>query len=182
MKADTDPADKRLQKFDQHVELLLGAIRLCLRHKYLVPAMMLIFAGIDGMAWLYREHERQNKPADFKGWLELFMIDHLTSETVTSDDFWANRNALLHEQSSQSELKRAGRARAFIYMDSDRQAAIPLTDGWHQQPVLLNTDGAFSAFEKAIGLFRAFIETSERRESILARCEKWFNYGVTMVG
>lgn len=182
MKPDTDPADERLQKFDNHAEHLLGAIRLCLQHKYIVPAMMLIFAGIDGMAWLYREHEGRNNREDFQHWVEQFMIVHHTSGTVCSTDFWAARCALLHEQSSNSELTRAGRARPFLYRDSDGQGAFPLTAQFRVEPLVLTTEGVFVAFEKAIGRFRGFIETSERRESILARCVEWFDYGVTAAG
>lgn len=182
MKPDTDPADERLQKFDRHAEHLLGAIRLCLQYKYIVPAMMLIFAGIDGMAWLYREHEGRNNREDFQQWMDRFMIAHLTSGTVCSTDFWAARNALLHEQSSNSDLTRAGHAQPFLYSDSDGQGAFALTAQWRVNPVILRTEGVFVAFENAIGRFRGFIETSERRESILARCVEWFDYGVTAAG
>ncbi len=144
--------------------------------------MMLLFAGIDGMAWLYREHEGRNNREDFKQWVDLFMICHLTSGTVCSTDFWANRCALLHEQSSNSKLTRTGRARPFLYMDSDGQGAFAPTAQWRVEPVIMGTEGFLAAFEKAIGRFREFIETSERRESILARCVEWFDYGSTAAG
>ena len=116
MKADTDPADERLQKFDQHARHMIGAIRLCFEHKYIVPAMMLVMAGIDGMAWLYREHAERNNSADFRQWVDKFLIPHHTSGTVTSDDIWAARCALLHEQSSNSDLTRKGKARPFFML------------------------------------------------------------------
>ncbi len=170
-------ADPRLQKFDDHVTHLLGAIRLCLQHKYIVPAMMLTFAGIDGMAWLYREHEEPNKGIDFERWVDKFMIAHVTSGTVTSTDLWANRNALLHEQTSNSELTRHGRAKPFLYMDTDGGAAFPLTAQWQIQPIILKAETLVDAFEQATSRFRNFIETSERRDHILARCREWFDYG-----
>lgn len=43
---------KRFKVFDYHAAHLLGAIRLCLEGGYIVPAMMLTFAGID--VWLGR--------------------------------------------------------------------------------------------------------------------------------
>lgn len=179
MKPDTDPADERLQKFDNHAEHLLGAIRLCLQRKYTVPAMMLIFAGIDGMAWLYREHEGRNNATDFQQWVDKFLIPHHTSGTVTSVDLWSVRCGLLHEQSSNSDLTRKGRARAFLYTDKDRNPVFPSTGQWVKPPLYLNAASMVDAFENGIRRFRGFIETSERRESILARCVEWFDYGVT---
>ncbi len=179
MKPDTDPADERLQKFDRHAEHLLGAIRLCLQHKYTVPAMMLIFAGIDGMAWLYREHERRNNATDFQQWVDKFLISHHTSGTVTSVDLWSVRCGLLHEQSSNSDLTRKGWARAFLYTDKDRNLVFPSTGQWVKEPLPVNAASMVDAFENGIRRFRGFIETSERRDSILARCVEWFDYGVT---
>ena len=59
------------ERFDNHAAHLLGAIRLCLKHEFIVPAMMLTYAGIDGMACLHREHTGQtNTGDDFKKWVD----------------------------------------------------------------------------------------------------------------
>lgn len=177
MNPDPQPPDGRLNKFDQHAEHLTAAIRLCLEQKYIVPAMMLLFAGIDGMAWLHREHEGINNSDDFMQWVDRFLIHNSVSGTVTSIDFWANRNALLHEQSSNSTLTRSGKARPFLYF-AKGQYAFPLTASWVLQPVTLEAEGMVNAFERGVKNFRSFIESSARREHILERCNELFNHNL----
>ncbi len=98
-----------LPKFDSHTAHLLDAIRLCLGSGHIVPSMMLLFAAIDGMAWLYRDHEGRNTQLDFKRWVDDFLLSHLTSGVITSADVYAARCALLHEQTTQSDaIKQQG--------------------------------------------------------------------------
>jgi hypothetical protein len=151
-----DPYEERFKAFDHHAAHLLGAIRLCLECGYIVPAMMLTFAAIDGMAWMYREHEGPSNGNDFKKWTDEFMIGHLKAGIVDSADFWAARNALLHVQSSYSEANVLGKAKV---------------------PVILTAKAIVDRFEVAIQEFRSFIDSSERTDVILDRCGAWFDYG-----
>lgn len=75
--------DDRIEKFDNHTRHLLGAIRLCASHEYTIPAMMLTFAGVDGMAWLFRDHNGPNTGEDFKKWMDRFVLRHPPGDTST---------------------------------------------------------------------------------------------------
>jgi len=172
-----DPYEEWFKVFDHHAAHLLGAIRTCLQGGYIVPAMMLTFAGIDGMAWMYRTHEGPSNGNDFKEWTDKFMIGHLKSGIVDSADFWAARNALLHVQSSYSDSNVLGGAKAFLYIDSNGQIHFPVEPITAKQPVILTAEAIVDRFEKAIEEFRSFIDSSERTDSILSRCGAWFDYG-----
>lgn len=170
---------QRLEMFDQHVEHMIGAIRLCFSSGYIIPAMMLTFAGMAGMAWLYRKHNNLNIRRDFIDWVDTFMIAHLTSGQVTGTDFYATRCALLHERSSQSQLSRNRKARPFLFADRNGNIPIPHKTKWRKMrkpPILLDGQSVIDAFEQAIAKFRADIESSRRSRLILARCQEWFNY------
>ena len=175
--SDMDPYEERFEAFDHHAAHLLGAIRLCLQCGYIVPAMMLTFAAIDGMAWMYREHEGPSNGDDFKTWTDEFMIGHLKAEIVDSADFWAARNALLHSQSSYSEANVRGKANAFLYIDSKGQLHFPVDPMSSPAPVILAAEAIVDRFEVAIQEFRSFIDSSERTDVILDRCGAWFDYG-----
>jgi hypothetical protein len=175
--SDMDPYEERFKAFDHHAAHLLGAIRLCLDCGYIVPAMMLTFAAIDGMAWMYREHEGPCNGNDFKKWTDEFMIGNIQAGKVDSADFWGARNALLHVQSSYSDANLLGKAKAFLYIDSEGQFPIPVDPMSGPAPVILTAKAIVDCFGVAIRKFRSFIDNSERTDVILYRCGAWFDYG-----
>jgi hypothetical protein len=171
--------DPRLRRFDNHADHLVGAIRLCLDRGYIIPSMMLLFAGIDGMAWLHREHPGEQSGKDFQDWVSLFFIPHIAPGTVTPTDFWAARNALLHEQTSHSRLTRAGTAKSFLFSVGGSLAFSPQSA--YRQLLIIDATSVVKTFEAAIARFRSFIETSPRREDILARCAELLDHGGSIV-
>ncbi len=88
----------------------------------------------------------------------------------------------MHEQSSNSDLTRKGRARAFLFTDKDRNPVVPSTGQWVKEPLPVNAASMVDAFENGFRRFRSFIEKSERRDSILARCVEWFDYRAKAAG
>jgi hypothetical protein len=177
MSSDPNPDDERLEIFDHHAAHLLAAIRLCSKNGYIIPAMMLTFAGIDGMAWLYRQNERPSNRNDFQQWTRRFMLGGLPLEIVESEDLWAARNALLHSQSSYSNLTTHGTAKSFVYLDSG-QIFFPAEIDGTSQTIILTASDVVDRFEIAINAFRDFIQSSEseRQDSILNRCWQLFDY------
>jgi len=136
--------------------------------------MMLTFAAIDGMAWMDRKRNRPRNGEDFRRRAHAFLIGHLKSGIVNSVDLWSARNALLHVQSSYSDLTKSGHAKSFVYIDSKGQMDIPADQDWTIQPVVLNADAIVDRFEVGIGEFRAFIERSDRIDLFLDRFGQWF--------
>src|SRR5206468_2137080 len=104
-------------KFDRHASMIVAAARLCQQNGFIIPSMMLVYAATDGMAWSFREHEGENNGDDFKAWVDQFWITQPSE--ITSTDLWVARNALLHEQGSNSRLTRTGKATALFYLEND---------------------------------------------------------------
>src|SRR5262249_30822299 len=96
--------DDRLAKFDRQCLHVIQAARLCQQNGFIIPAMMIIYASTDGMAWSFREHEGENRGKDFMEWVDQFWITE--PDGMASADLWAARNAVLHEQGSNSRLTR----------------------------------------------------------------------------
>jgi hypothetical protein len=163
------------EKFDRHAKTLLRAIDLCRNNQCVIPAMMLLYAGIDGMAWLFREHEQESNTADFKKWVGQFFLDG--EKGITTDDLWAARCALLHEQTSNSRNTRSGKAVSFFYLDDGGSGEIPLGGTWKNPPVFIKISFIVPRFAESIARFRQFIQeqNTERKGQILARCGEWFD-------
>jgi hypothetical protein len=169
---DMKSEDERLAKFDLHSKDLIAAARLCQRQGLTIPGMMLMYASIDGMAWLYREHDEENTGKDFRAWVDKFWIPE---SGMTSMDLWSARNALLHEQSSNSRFTRTGQATPLCYREKNGRAWVPLGTSWKEGPGYVYVDEMIDKLESAVAKFRRFIETCERREQILSRCGEWFD-------
>jgi hypothetical protein len=165
--------DERLIKLDSHVSEPLGAMQLCLDKNYVIPSMILLYAATDGMAWLYRIHDKESNGQDFKEWVNRFWIDQAGG--ITSTDLWAARCSLLHEQSSNSRDTRSGKARPLFYYSGRGKSEIPLGAHWRETPIGVRPQEMIAAFKKAVARFRIFILESERKEQILSRCGEWFD-------
>jgi hypothetical protein len=166
-----------LPKFDSHTAHLLDAIRLCLGSGHIVPSMMLLFAAINGMSWLYRNHEGRNTQGDFKRWVDDFLISHLESDAITSVDVYAARCALLHEQTTQSDAIRQGLAQPFLYTTDGGALAFSMNARHKRQAVFIPAEGFIAAFEAATARFRIFLATASSGPAMLERCKEWYDHG-----
>ena len=89
--------------FESQTARLLDAIHLCRSHGLTIPALMLVYATIDGMAWCARKHaEGDVTENDFTGWVETYMFQGSSSGELTAVDLYAARCAMLHSQIAES--------------------------------------------------------------------------------
>jgi hypothetical protein len=74
-------------------------------------------------------------------------------------------------------LTRSGDATPLFYLAKGGKAEVPLGGQWKNQPGFVRVDGMIAAFEKAVRLFRQFINQQDatRKDQILSRCGEWFD-------
>jgi len=79
-------------------------------------AIILIFAGIDAMSHISRpDTEDYNDSKDFKNWVEKYF--HIHGEThITSEEWWAARNAIVHTYGAYSKLHTKKDVRVLLWM------------------------------------------------------------------
>src|SRR4051812_24453198 len=93
-----------LAVLDRQVARLTKAIRLLWEQgdEGVLPALILVFATIDGLAWLQRRNRAGDSDgADFQRWVELY-IPPGWNPLVTPETLWAARCALLHARAAES--------------------------------------------------------------------------------
>jgi len=91
-------------------------IKVTLENKCYGSSLILIFAGIDAMANLARPESRKEvKPADFIGWVNKYLKIE-TKESITGEEFYGARCAVLHTYGVESGITKKWNARKLGYM------------------------------------------------------------------
>lgn len=92
-------------------------IQLLLAHDRFRGALLLIYAGMDAMAYVGMDPAKTDvERADFVAWTEKY-IGFPSSEQLTGLDLYGARCALLHQYSVFSRLSREGECRLVGYVD-----------------------------------------------------------------
>jgi hypothetical protein len=117
------------------LDKLRVATNLCLENGLMMPALMLLYATIDCMAWLDRDLSHDDvKRDDFLRWVDRHLLPN-GAIPCTAIDLYAARCAILHSYTAESLLSRQGQARQIWYAwgrdykASDLQPAIDALGG-----------------------------------------------------
>jgi len=95
------------------MDTLFGAINSCEANKFVLPALMLIYSGIDILASLERRKGEGTK-ASFTRWVDEYLLKAV-SLPCTSLELYAARCGILHTLTPESDLSRKGKAREVGY-------------------------------------------------------------------
>lgn len=90
-------------------------IKLCIEHNHFSAAVKLIYAGIDTMAFLGMQRNKQKVTrSDFISWVERY-IHFEGREQLTGKDVYGARCSMLHNHSVYSSLSQKGECRKVLY-------------------------------------------------------------------
>src|SRR6266851_5621988 len=96
--------------FEMHTSMMLEAIQLCCAKGLAVPGLTLLYAAMDGMAWLVLpEGTQEVKRKDFESWADKYFVPEMRARgysDITADDLYAARCALVHTQTAEALLTR----------------------------------------------------------------------------
>lgn len=90
------------------------AARLCLAARRVLPALVLVYAGVDAAAALTVEDLRTKVGDRFAWWVNTYFLPR-TPLTATAVDLFAARCAILHTLTARSDLSETGKARRLLY-------------------------------------------------------------------
>jgi|GEM_PF-596235 len=92
-------------------------IRVALKNECYGSAVILIYSGIDTMAYLSMPDDQEDvKPKDFKKWADGY-ISFPCKEQVTGLELYGARCGMVHTYSISSRLSRQGKCREIGYVD-----------------------------------------------------------------
>jgi hypothetical protein len=103
------------QSFEYCCEELKNSIETCYKNQLLTPSLILIYSGIDIMAWLNRfeTHDDVDR-SDFIWWVEKYLLPD-SGLSCSAIDLYGARCSLLHSYTSESRLSRKGGAKSIYY-------------------------------------------------------------------
>jgi len=153
------------------------AIDLCMANKFRMPALILVYSGIDIFSSLDRpSNKEEGTREDFKSWCDRYLLPN-ANLPCSSTDIYAARCGVVHTSSSESRLSRKQQASEIIY-SWGTQGPEPLQStlknlGYSTH--VIHIESLVDAFKKAVS---AFIEDvgndPERIRLVLSRAAKMF--------
>ena len=157
--------------FERQVDDLLRATRGCLEQGLLVPALMLAYATIDGMAWCVRANPDGSViEADFENWVETYIFQGSSSGALKAVDLYGARCAMLHSQIAESRKSKQAIAREVHYRRKDGSGLVPVYGlNTPEHPVMVDIDVLVDAVEYGVRKFREAIAADPLLRAQVAR-------------
>ena len=163
--------------FDRLFDIILG-IEICIQTNLQLPALILIYTGIDAVAWLAAEDEKSNVRARFQDWVDtwLFTAKRLPCSSV---DLYGARCAILHTLTLDSDLSRDGKARQIVYSYGDYsqknfQEYLDKLDASQFVPLAIND--LYEAFKLGLANFlESATKDKSRMEKIQHKAKRYFS-------
>lgn len=180
MSVDDNFRDSRVHpKLRRQVWDLDVAVDLCLQQqpRFALPALVLMYAGIDAMAWVSMPDDRsEGQGQDYRRWVDQFLLPD-SGLTCNADDLWAARCGVVHAQIMDSKHAQKNRARHFwYYVGPQNRYLIPMNEGNQKNPMTIPVDHLVGAFKAGTARFFDAIEKDDAlRHTTWARANRYYD-------
>jgi hypothetical protein len=161
----------------ENIERHLNAIDLCLKNHLRMPALILIYSGIDIFAALGRPAKKEfSTRKDFIEWCDRYMLQ-ISGLSCSAIDLYAARCGIVHTYTMHSNLSKDGTAKEIIYSWGS-QAPDPLQEVINMigKPVyVIHIETLASKFKIGVMEFVSEVyKDQERLNLVLSRSSKLF--------
>jgi hypothetical protein len=167
------------QAYKENINQLLEVTDSLLKTRAVMPSLILIYAGIDIMAWLSRDNNRgENQRSDFKIWVNTYLLPN-SGLSCEANDLYAARCAILHSYTSESKLSRQGDAKKISYVwgtvDSNELQKYVDSSSQKGKVVAISVDTLFSAFKSGVERFNKVLSKNSSLSKLVSkRTDKFF--------
>ncbi len=155
----------------------VAAIGLCLSSHHRMPALVLIYSGIDFAANLGRpEHQSHVTRSDFVNWAERFM-ECQRRLGVSGLDLYAARCAVLHTYTMNSSLNDQGKAKPIFYAwgNANIEEPMRLLSSLGRPEVVIKIEDLFATYTEGLAAFCAALGDDRSLAALVeARSRKFF--------
>ncbi|HUB63644.1 MAG TPA: hypothetical protein VL996_04235, partial [Methylocella sp.] len=156
---------------------LLAAIQLCLTNHLQMPALTLIYCGIDFMATLGQQPDNKpNGKERFVHWAD-FNMDCQKRLGVSGIDLYAARCGIVHSYTMDSDLSQKGQACRIFYAwgNADIEEPKQVLQSLGRTEKILKIEALFEAFAHSVETFGERLEHDQNFLSlVLERSRKLF--------
>jgi hypothetical protein len=165
------------ETFEKNIGELITTIDYCLNSKWNLPSLILIYSGIDILAWLNLPSNREkNTKADFIKWATNYLLPN-SKLKCTADDLYGARCSLVHTYTAESHSSRRGSAKVIYYAwgDGNSNELQQVINKMGYQGVAIHIKELFDAFVNGVKLFKNDLSNSiEKAQLVYKRADKFF--------
>ena len=157
MRPERDPRGK----LEEETAQLFAVVDQCISLNSIQSAMILLYSGIDAMAWLNRPSNVDDvRACDFTDWVQTYFLPD-SGFGCTADDLYGARCALLHSNTPESTRHRQGKAcKVFYFRQAGQETKgilqLRLSEASH--PFMINVDQFVAALKTAVSRFLEDLE------------------------
>jgi len=165
--------------YEHSVRQLVSTMEVCCKEKLVLPSLILLYSGMDIMAWLSRDKSHVDSTRhDFTHWINTYLLPG-HGFTCKAKDLYAARCSILHSYTSESQLSRQGEAKKVFYSwgtahPESLQQIIDVSSE-KDKVIVLHVDLLMDAFKEGVQRFNKAL-SKDRSLSLLvySRSNKFF--------
>jgi len=163
---------------EKNLNNIIKSIELCLNAKLQISSLVLLYSGIDIMAWLNRPVSKEfATKEDFIRWVDDYLLPNpnIKCEAI---DLYAARCAIIHSYSFSSKLSKRGEAKEICYAWGKANVEVLQNDldrRYKKPAIAIHIDDFLEAFKEGVEKFKLSIKSDKEKEKIVCgRANKYF--------
>jgi len=162
-----------VEPFHKNLGDMLVAAERCIQLRQHLPALVLIYALVDSLAWAAAGNTQPKVGKRFESWVSTWLLPELAqfAQTVTATDLYAARCGVLHTLTGDSDLSTAGHAKRIMYAWGTARAEVleaVIRETKQTSHVALHYDDLHTALVRATA---RFLESANNDPALSARLE-----------
>ena len=163
---------------EYNLDNVIKSIEICLKEKFHISSLILLYSGIDIVSWLNRPaSKKQSSRKDFIAWVDGYLLPNPNIK-CRAIDLYAARCAIVHSYSFSSRLSKYGEAKEIYYSwgkanikslhnDIDRRLK--------KSAAAIHINDFLEAFKKGIEKFMLSVKNDKEKGKIVCgRASKYF--------
>jgi len=163
---------------EKNLDNIIKSIELCLNAKLQISSLILLYSGIDIVAWLNRSVSKgQASRKDFIRWVDDYLLPNPNIK-CKAIDLYAARCAIIHSYSFSSELSKKGEAKEICYSWGKANVELLQNDldrRYKNPAIAIHVNDFLEAFKEGVEKFKLSIKSDKEKEKIICnRAGKYF--------
>ncbi|MCG2790707.1 MAG: hypothetical protein L6305_03035 [Actinomycetia bacterium] len=163
---------------EKNLNFIIKSIELCLTAKLQIPSLILLYSGIDIIAWLNRPTSKEySSRKNFIRWVDNYLLPNPNIK-CKAIDLYAARCAIIHSYSFSSRLSEEGKAKEIYYAwgkANVKSLQNDIDSRSKKSAIAIHINDFLEAFKEGVEKFKLSIKSDKEKEKIVCgRANKYF--------
>ena len=163
----------------EYAEQTKRGMTICLQNRLIVPAITLLYAGIEVLGFLVSDEPYATRQT-FIDWAEKYLDDFLRRKGLTGIDLYSARCGVLHTGRAPSKLVDSGSARELWYRFGG-ESHVNIMTNTPKPAVLIDVEELIQSFDNGVQRFMTDVDlNSNLQAQANAKAERFFRRGMLL--